>query len=68
MYTTGVRIWVRRYVIDVMRADVITYVIKCYVIRRASGAGVFMIDSIGMPNRGAVWCSRYSVIRYSVIR
>jgi hypothetical protein len=48
-----------RYVIDV---------IKGYIIRRASGTGIFMIDSIGMPNRGAVWCSRYSVIRYSVIR
>ena len=58
MYNTGVRIWVRRYVIDVIGG----YVIKCYVIRRASGAGIFMIDSIGMPNRGVVWCSRYRVI------
>ena len=58
MYTTGLRIWVRRYVIDVTGA----YVIKGYIIWRASGAGVFMIDSIGMPNRGVVWCSRYSVI------
>ena len=48
-----------RYVIDV---------IKGYIIRRASGAGIFMIDSIGMPNRGVVWCSRYRVIFYGVIR
>ena len=64
MYNTGVRLWVRSYVIDVMRA----YVIKCYVIRRASGAGGFMIDSIGMPYRGVVWCGRYDFSRYSVIR
>ena len=55
MYNTvRVRIWGKRYVIDAMRA----YVIKCYVIRRASCTGIFMIDSIGMPNRGIIWCIR----------
>ncbi len=43
------------------------YVIKCYVMRCASGTGIFMIDSIGMPDRGVVWCGRYDFSHYSVI-